>query len=419
MELRVIKKSYLNLAIPILLLLLIGTLNVYSSKASMEGARSTLKEATKEKIPTSDYFDVYFRSTPVATVDNYSECIELGHILSTSKLSFGSRPGVDAPDSSPCEIFPRNLNIQDDSIFYGRFFHGTAALLRVVLDLASYHQIQIGTTLLLVLTLVFINILISRKHKVEAIACSIVLFGLTDFPFQGLSLTHGISTLVGLNGLLLLRKVSKKPKSVFILTAIICGFSYCYFAQLYTPIAFALLGVLILALSTDEFTETLGNYFFCGWMFGYLSGVGLRFLQGVHQLGLGTMINEDSGGVTNRLTSSVPALVRVTYMHLILNPSKYPLKIASLIALGFMFGFAVSQVVFKTKSYAFKLPKLPLLLTGIWYLALGGHDGHGWVANLLFIVLLYILIGIGSWRMRNVPESQSTTKDSFNRSESV
>jgi hypothetical protein len=353
-----------------------------------------IKIATQNQVPNSDYYYLYFRSTPIATVDNYSECIELGHVLSNSKLTFASRPGTGSQNSSPCEKFSREISAQGDQVFYGRFFHGTAAVLRIVLGITSYDVIREISTALILLLLTFLVFLIAKKSRFEAAILGLIIFGLTDFPFHGYSLTHGISTIAGLTMIFMLFFLRNQPKVIVISTAFIGGFTYCYFAQLYTPLVFALLSVVIVASSRNRNLDNVNNFIFLAWVIGYFGGIGLRFIQGVLVFGFKPMLEEDGGGLINRLTSSLPGLARVTYMHLILNPSRFPIKIIAFLLLSFLLGMAATKIWKKNNSFKLQLPKFPIVFTSIWYLCLGGHDGHGWVANLLFVLIGYVAIAI-------------------------
>jgi hypothetical protein len=415
MKLIQFRKTHFFLLVPFLILISIISLDHYSAKLSPEKASLAIITAVQNQIPKADYYDLYFRSTPVATVDNYSECIELGHVLSDSKLPFASRPGSASENSSPCEKFSREISSDGNQVFYGRFFHGTAAALRVFLGYVSYQEIQIISSVVILFLLTFLTLVLARKSRFEAAVFGLILFGLTDFPFQGNSLTHGISTIIGLIMVIVLLFLRDQSKVILFSTSLTGGFAYCYFAQLYTPLAFALLSVVAVASSRNRDLENVSNHVFSAWIIGYFGGIGLRFIQGALTFGLKPMLEEDGGGLTNRLTSSISGLARVTYMHLILNPSKYPLKILVFLLISFLLGILVTNIWKETTSVKLHLPIFPFAFTCIWYLSLGGHDGHGWVANLLFILIGYVVLALNPQKSSENKSYQAGQNDHLAR----
>jgi hypothetical protein len=394
MKARASKRKRLYLLIPFIVGIAIISLNYISANYAPQKALLSIQKAAENQIPNTDYYDIYFRSTPIATVDNYSECVELGHVLSNSKLSFASRPGSASTTESPCTNFSKDISKQDAQIFYGRFFHGTAALLRISLGLHEYKSIQILSSIIIFVLLLLLVLITAKKSAIDASILGLILFGLTDFPFQGKSLTHGVSTSFGLIMVLTLYIVRNESRTIIFATSLVGGLGYCYFAQLYTPIAFALLSVVTITSSRNREQAPVGNLVFTSWVIGYFGGIGIRFIQGVLTIGLKSMLNEDGGGLLNRVTTSITGLVRVTYMHLILNPSKYPLKVFTYLLLSFIVGIVTSRVRNQPSVLKWNMPIFPIAFTCVWYLSLGGHDGHGWVANLLFILIGYVILAL-------------------------
>lgn len=65
-----------------------------------------------------NYPQIKFKKTLIATLDNFSDCIEIGHSRSRSRFSFSTRPSTSTSASSPCLDLSksgggRTLSIQD------------------------------------------------------------------------------------------------------------------------------------------------------------------------------------------------------------------------------------------------------------------------------------------------------------------
>lgn len=73
------------------------------SQVGTQAIEEEIVTAIKDKVVSlSPYPIIKIRQTPIATIDNYSDCVELGHARSHSQFSFSTRPTISGAEDSPC-----------------------------------------------------------------------------------------------------------------------------------------------------------------------------------------------------------------------------------------------------------------------------------------------------------------------------
>ena len=339
----------------------------------------------------------------LATLDHYSECVELGHVLSPQSSNFDSRPS--ALDPSPC----RDLNLvlsasssgeYENQIFYGRFWHGTAALTKLLLYVTDLSLIRgLLTVMILFLTCALLIVAFRRDVFVGA-TLAVFFFLASDIPFQGMLLTHGIPTFVGLLFSFAAYFVPKSSNFLYYSLASLAGVFYAFFAQLYTPLLFMLLLVIFRIMRTNEggledrfSTAVAGSIW---WVFGYGAMMIARFFEITLRLGIDATLAELSSSTTSKFTWNPFDLFVSLYHHTIIGTAGNHLRaigIGLLMAsLGFVVAMASRRYVVDLKVAA-KI-SLPLAFILAWYLVMLGHNGHGWVANLTLGTFTYGILAL-------------------------
>lgn len=350
-------------------------------------------------LPAENYSKVGFQKFTLATTDNYSDCIEIAHGLSKSEFSFSTRPTTNQITELPCA----SLGIKSDSeIGYGRFFHGSAALVKVIVNITGLgiKDIELLTSLLLNVSMAFITFLLFRQKRILGITTGIYFFAISDIPFQGLSLTHGIPTALALSTTIVAVWVARHSETQFYLLAAVSGGLYAIFAQLYTPLLFAAFAAYIPQILnrspkgyyTPSF-ETNKTKTFVYWTLGYLLANVARLIWGALTLG-SEIYREFQVGAETRVTSDLYLLFRTVYLHLIYYPSQYPLKVLGVYLFILFVGLQLGKQRFDfTGIWKMRgvLLVSPLSFSIAWYLLMGGHNGHAWVGNFFWAFPLFLL----------------------------
>jgi hypothetical protein len=258
---------------------------------------------------------------------------------------------------------------------------------------------KIVVSITIILTLFLLSLFVWRKSAPLGIAVTTYFFLISDLPWQGLSLTHGVPSVLSL--LAILATTHQKFSSIDTLKvlAILSGATYAVFAQLFTPLLFAALfayfSVILKNSKKEKFSETQATLLFKFWVSGYFITMLIHNLFGFF-LNAGEATSELQDGASSRLTRSITGLIRVTYMQLVVAPSNYPLRFIGTLVLIFILGY-----LFHTKLSHAKIRRLrfidfdnPIFYILIWILLMGGHNGHGWVGNLYWVCPLLLIFKI-------------------------
>ncbi len=339
----------------------------------------------------------------LVTLDNYSECVELGHALSPQYSNFDSRPS--ALDPSPCKdlslvLSPGSSDGYADQVFYGRFWHGTAALTKMLLFVADLSLIRGTLTAMILFLSLALAVVALRRDVFVGATLAIFLFLASDIPFQGMLLTHGIPTFVGLLFSFAAYLIPKSSTFLYYSLASLAGVSYAFFAQLYTPLLFMLLLVIFRILRTNE--GDLGDRFSTAvvgsiwWGFGYGAMMIARFFEIIARRGIDAALSELSSSTASKFTWNPFDLFVALYNHTIVGGGGSHLRVVGIgllmASLGFVVGLASKRNVVDLKA-ASKI-SLPIAWITFWYLVMLGHNGHGWVANLTLGTLTYGILAL-------------------------
>jgi succinate dehydrogenase hydrophobic anchor subunit len=229
-------------------------------------------------------------------------------------------------------------------------------------------------------------------------------FLVTDLPWQGLSLTHGIPTALALLTILAGTQMNTSRIDTLKVLAILSGATYAVFAQLFTPLLFAALFAYLPVICRDlnkqkNFnldTAVLFKFWVCGYFITMLIHNLLGFLLRAED-----KTSELQDGVSSRFTQSFTGLLRVVYMQVVVNPTTSPLRFIGILMLMLILGYFMHGKFTKPKKYEINLRTFdtPFVYISIWLLLMGGHDGHGWVGNLFWILPLLLIFQMYSHRL--------------------
>ncbi len=369
------------------------------SQVGTEAVEEKIAEAIKDKVVSiSPYPVIKIRETPISTVDNYSDCIELGHARSHSQFSFSTRPTMSEEEG---EDFPcLDLTQMGEVDFgYSRFIHGSAATVRAFSQFVSIETMKIVVSITIILSLFLLSLFVWRKSTPLGISVATYFFLISDLPWQGLSLTHGIPSALSLLAILATTREKFSSIDTLKVLAILSGAAYAIFAQLFTPLLFAALfayiSVILKSSHKEKFSETQATLLFKFWVSGYFITMLIHNLFG-YFLNAGEATSELQDGASSRLTGSITGLIRVTYMQLVLEPANYPLRFIGSLILIFLLGYSISRKLTPSSMRKFEVRDFdnPIFYISIWILFMGGHNGHGWVGNLYWVCPLLLIFRI-------------------------
>jgi len=370
---------------------LILGLSQISTKAVEEKIATAIDRNT---ISITEYPQIKFRKTLITTVDNFSDCVEIGHARSHSRFSFSSRPSIMGGEGLPCLDLTQKWGGVDFE--YSRFIHGSAALIRVVAHITSIEIMKIVATVIILFTLLVLIVSIWRKSTPLGLSVAAYFFLLSDLPWQGLSLTHAIPTSISLITILAATRKNLLIRKNLEVLAILSGATYAVFAQLFTPLLFAALFSYFAIICGDsnrkKDSESDASMLFRLWVCGYFITMLVHSLLGF-VLTTGDTASELQDGVSSRITQSLSGLIRVLYIQLVVNPSNYPMRFIGSLVLMLIFGYCLHEKLKGGERHGVNLKSFdtPVVYVSIWLLLMGGHDGHGWVGNLVWIVPVLII----------------------------
>lgn len=385
-------------AIALILFNLAINIAIYGiSQIGTQAVEEEIVTALESKaVSDSPYPMIKIRETPITIVDNYSDCVELGHARSHSQFSFSTRPTISGTEDSPCLDLTQ---LGEVDFGYSRFIHGSAATVRVFSQFVSIETMKIAVSITIFLTLLLLSLLVWRKSTPLGIAVATYFFLVSDLPWQGLSLTHGVPSALSLLAILATTGENFSSLEKLKVLAILSGATYAVFAQLFTPLLFAALfayiSIVLKSSTKEKFSETQVTSLFKFWVCGYFITMLIHNMLGF-VLNSGETTSELQDGTYSRLTHSITGLIRVTYMQLILAPSSYPLRFIGSLILIFILGYFFYSKLSQAKTPKFRLSDFdtPIIYISMWILLMGGHNGHGWVSNLYWACPLVLIFKI-------------------------
>jgi hypothetical protein len=110
-------------------------------------------------------------------------------------------------------------------------------------------------------------------------------------------------------------------------------------------------------------------------------------------LSIGDTTSELQDGISSRITQSLTGLFRVLYIQLVVNPSTYPIRFIGALVLMLILGYSLHGKLKEEEKLELNIKffDTPVVYVLIWLLLMGGHDGHGWVGNLVWVIPVLII----------------------------
>lgn len=346
---------------------------------------------------TQEYSVVQVGLIKVTLVDGWSECTALGQALSESALPFSERPnGRFNPDDGSCRALNDALVAPLSNFSYPRFYHGASALIRVAMQVMGLEWLRFLVTAVILALVGILCALTWATSRWLSAGLAVFFLVLTDTAYQGLSVSHGMSTAAGILGVIATLLVARRHPGLVLGTAAASGVLYALIAQLYVPIEFAILtAIAVMAGALVDWPSRLrwirlGAATSVTWMIGYAFAMIVRFIWIALADGLDASTSEGSTAATTRLTSDLLQPIRTVVWNLIsVQMLEWKVRVLGLVLLVgmacFLLGFA--------RRWALGRPEVlwtgaPTALVALWIMTFGGHNGHGWVVNVLYAVLL-------------------------------
>ena len=363
-----------------------------TATAPAEPARQALLQDLGS-IPEQEFWPVVLWGLELAEVDSFSECISLGHALSSSSLPFADRPaGTVSAQEGGCASLRSALENTTSADLYLRFFHGASAVERIGLPLLGLTGLRVVT----VVALLSVSLLVIRAAwlsypAIGALVGVFLLFSIAA-PIQGLSLTHGLSTLVGILGAWLAMRATDRGPTHVAIAAGIAGVCYALIAQLFTPMAFMLLSSTLVAARLSKMGKVYGPTVAgaaLAWTLGYGLSMLARFAWAYAVLGRPALDEGHWAALSRGSSSLLQPLTGLWYS--ISHTLTFALPI-----LGLILTVAIIAIGRRGRHPATVIERrallasvLPLAIAATWLMAMGGHNFHPWVTGVPLAMIMY------------------------------
>lgn len=414
--------QFFRVATPGLLIavVMMPVLSIFMQLADYTPRDSVIQDAAliSKGFLDTDFKEVSLGQIPVYVEDRISDCVTLGHMFSESDVPFGSRPQFPSEEPSPCFHLSSTLPLTEENTTksYARFWHGSSAVLLLAGQLVPLHEFRlligsltIGLALLLSYRLLVLNFTL-------AVPIVITIFLGTDLLFAGFSFSQGLSVGAMMLALVVLAFSNPLLPSRVALLSSISGLLYSFLAQLFYPMAFALLFQMVVGTTRsrqpkESISGSLSGSFPSGflalgfWIFGYGFGMASRFVDIALRATPSVAIAEFQSSVENKDSFNLEPVLRAGYHHLLGSLPQYSLRWLAIITLTFALGYFIARLNRAVLRSILPLVGASLLPVVLWILVFSGHHIHGWVANVSLTILCFIvwLFAYSSVRRANEP----------------
>ena len=255
-----------------------------SANINSESPRITVKEAFDDGVITYDIYRL-LEAIPgfiVTESDNAGSCYMYGHMLAPPESLFGL--GARSADTSlmNCEALEAVVQEADSPatyISYYRYWQGAAAISKVALSVMNVSQFQWLLTILLAVLSVALSIFAWRRSRILGLGFLVTFAMTTDFLWQGFSPLHGVATVVGLGGALVVYAAFSRSWSTRWAWVVVAGMAYAMFAHTLIPMAMLLLtymAAFLASRATNHKSKGRALLSHLGlpllWIIGYLIG---------------------------------------------------------------------------------------------------------------------------------------------------
>ena len=331
--------------------------------------------------------------------DNFSTCVMLSQMLAPSATVFaegewGVTGGVDC---ASLEEAVTGGTTQQTSWY--RYWHGASAISKVVLTVMSVQAFQVVLTVVLAVLLIAVIASVYRVSAPLGVGVAFVLIGTSDLAWQGLSLVHGVSSSVGLLGVLMVLFAFKKNWAARWGIAALAGFIYASTAQMLTPIAFAILSAVFAMLplllnSASAWSAARGLGVGVLWIIGYGAGLASRYLW-VATMGPG--LEQIRGELTGSAQGIYMTTSAIQPFHQLVGLVMKTwlgvgwMQVGLMMTFGVMGWFVAKGALGGLLNRQVALSLTPILLGVGWLILWAGHTNHTFVHVLLSAMVVNLL----------------------------
>jgi hypothetical protein len=362
-------------------------------------------ESITKRFSGSDFQELSVGELRVHVADRVSDCVTLGHMFSESEIPFGNRRQLGSdPISSQCNQL--SWTVQSTENFnwesYARFWHGSSAILLLAgqfVPLEVFALLIGSCTVGLAILLSYRLLVLSPKLAIPIV---ITIFLGTDFLFGGFSYSQGLSVATMMLALIVLAFSNPLLPSRVAFISSLAGLAYSFLAQLFYPMAFALLFHMVVGTTrfrqpNEEKTQGFPGAFPSGtlalgfWIFGYGFGMLSRFVDIAIRTSPSVAIAELQSSSENKESFHLGPVLRAGYHHLLGSLPQYSFRWLALIALTFALGYYIARLDRLILRIALPLVVASLLPVGLWVLVFSEHNIHGWVANVTLMTACFIV----------------------------
>jgi len=399
-----------------------------SANISSENPRVAVKEAFDDGVITYDIYRL-LEAVPgfiVTESDNAGSCYMYGHMLAPSESLFGL--GARSADTSlmNCEALDAVVQEADSPaiyISYYRYWQGAAAVSKVALTVLSVSQFQWLLTALLAALSVTMSIIAWRRSRILGLGFLVTFAMTTDFLWQGFSPLHGVATVVGLVGALVVYAAFSRSWKTRWAWVGVAGMAYAMFAHTLIPMAMLILTYMAAFLASTTSTHKspartllshLGPPLL--WIMGYLFGSVSRWVwTSTLGPGLPTLQSEFSYSSEKFITTSpvdpfyqLIGLLTKTWL-------EFGVMQVGLVAMALLIGASWGrQLVNSVNLVNVGIWISPIVYPIVWLSVFAFHTNHTYVHAVLSIVLLLVLYSLEMARLSNQGSPQDQGDESRN-----
>jgi len=388
-------------------------------------SRIAVKQAFDDGTLNYDIYR-YLEAVPgfvVMESDNAGSCYMYGHMLAPQESLFGLGARSANTDIVNCEALQGVVQEADSPavyISYYRYWQGAAAFSKVFLSFLSVQQYQLAISFALVLLCGMIAWIGWRRSPLIGLGFLATFAMTSDFLWQGFSPLHGVSSIVGLVGSLMVYVSFKRDWSTRWGWLIVAGMGYAIVAHTLIPMAFLLLTFMMAAIASPTSVEQsvsrrlvapLGYPLL--WLAGYGIGSASRWVWTVTLgPGLETLQEEFSYSSDKFITTSpidpfyqLVGLLTKTWLEV-------GVMQVGLIVMGLIIGASIGSQMSATRRRSTLLINLaPLIYPLGWLSAFAFHTNHTYVHAVLAMMLMLVLFAFEQNRLAADDEVKVKTAD--------
>ena len=392
-----------------------------AANISSDAPRVAIKEGFADGTITYDIYRL-LEAVPgfiVTESDNAGSCYMYGHMLAPSESLFGL--GARSADTSigNCEALEAVVQEADSPtlyISYYRYWQGAAAVSKVALSVLSVNQFQWLLTFVLVALAAAMSVIAWRRSRILGLGFLVTFAMTTDFLWQGFSPLHGVATVIGLIGALVVYAASSRGWSTRWAWIVVAGIAYAMFSHTLIPMALMLLTYMVAFLGAEQsqrlprsLRDIAGVLAIPAlWLLGYLGASVARWIWTI-TLGPGLeTLRGEFGYSSDKFTTTA---ISDPFLQLVGLLSKtwlgFGVMQAGLVLMGLLTGVSIGRLRWnRTLWVPFLIVLSPLVFPLGWFAVWAFHINHTYVHAVPSVMVLVILFALERIRLSEEQNAQ-------------